>query len=223
MKERKTEIRTGTGNQFQPRLREAVEGESGRTIEGYAVVFGVESRLICDYWENYREVIEKGAITEEELAEMDIKMTLWHNRERLLARSNKGVGTLKLSIDDVGVKYTFEAPDTADGNTALELVKRGDLSGSSFTYWTDEAHNVNYTKSKEDDGSEVIVRHVNKISMIAEMTIASDPAYTQTSVSAREIESTGFKMGDKPQGKQIYHSLKRELDKQKREMSLNNF
>lgn len=69
---------------------------------------------------------------------MDIKMTLWHNREKLLARSNRGEGTLALTVDEIGVKYSFEAPNTPDGNTALELVRRGDLSGSSFTYWSDE-------------------------------------------------------------------------------------
>ena len=221
---RQAEIRTGTGDRYQPRLREAGEGESGRTIEGYAIVFGVESRIICDWWDNYREVIEAGAITQEELAQMDVKMTIWHNRERLLARSNKGVGTLKMTVDEVGVKYSFEAPDTADGNTALELVKRGDLSGSSFTYWTDEEHNVNYSKSEDSD--EILVRHVNKISQIMEMTIASDPAYTQTSVSAREVESTGFKMkheDEEPKGKAQYEARRRALEKQERELKLNYY
>ena len=141
-----------------------------------------------DYWEDYREIIEPGAITEADLAAMDIKMTIWHNRERLLARSNKGVGTLKLSVDEVGVKYEFEAPDTPDGNTALVLVKRGDLSGSSFTFWSDETSSVRYTK--DDEG--VLLRHVKRIDMVYEMTLASDPAYVQTNVTAREIEQAGI-------------------------------
>lgn len=193
MEERKREIRSAMGGHFQPHLREVSEGEGGnRIIEGYAIVFGVESRMLVDYWDDYREIIEPGAITEQELAQMDIKMTMWHNREKLLARSNKGVGTLKLSVDSIGVKYEFEAPNTSDGNNALELVKRGDMSGSSFTYWSDEASAVNYTKDEND----TLIRHVKKIGMVYEMTIASDPAYTQTSVTAREIEQTGLKIGD---------------------------
>nr|DAE93794.1 MAG TPA: prohead serine protease [Caudoviricetes sp.] len=189
MKENKREIRSMAGGQFHPRLREAAgENESGRIIEGYAIVFGVESRMLVDYWEDYREIIEPGAITEADLAAMDIKMTIWHNRERLLARSNKGVGTLKLSVDEVGVKYEFEAPDTPDGNTALVLVKRGDLSGSSFTFWSDETSSVRYTK--DDEG--VLLRHVKRIDMVYEMTLASDPAYVQTNVTAREIEQAGI-------------------------------
>lgn len=208
MEERKREIRSATGSYFQPHLREVSEGEGkcGRIIEGYAIVFGVESRMLVDYWDDYREIIEPGAITAEDLAQMDIKMTMWHNREKLLARSNKGVGTLKLSVDKIGVKYEFEAPNTSDGNNALELVKRGDMSGSSFTYWSDEASAVNYTK--DDDGT--LIRHVNKINMVYEMTIASDPVYTQTSVTAREIEVRGFKVGDDKEEKEREELRKRE-------------
>lgn len=213
MEERKREIRSAHGGHFQPHLREVTEGEgSGRTIEGYAIVFGVESRMLVDYWDDYREIIEPGAITEEELAQMDIKMTMWHNREKLLARSNKGVGTLRLSVDDIGVKYEFEAPNTSDGNNALELVKRGDMGGSSFTYWSDESSAVSYTKNEED----ILIRHVKKINMVYEMTIASDPAYTQTSVTAREIEQAGFKTGHDEEGE----TKKRMEESQRREQAI---
>lgn len=207
MEERKREIRSAQGGYFQPRLRETLEGEgSGRTIEGYAIVFDVESRMLVDYWDDYREIIESGAITERELAQMDIKMTMWHNREKLLARSNKGVGTLKLSVDDIGVKYEFEAPNTSDGNNALELVRRGDMSGSSFTYWSDESSAVSYTKNEDD----VLIRHVKKIGMVYELTIASDPAYTQTSVTAREIERSGLKITHEDEAERVEEIRKRE-------------
>lgn len=176
------------GERFSPKLREAPEAGNSRTIEGYAIVFGVESRMLVDYYDDYREIIEPGAITNEDIKRMSIRMTLWHNRERLLARSNKGVGTLKISVDEIGVKYEFEAPNTPDGDTALELVRRRDLTGSSFMYWSDESSSVRYTKDK--DG--VLIRHVNRIDEIIEMTIASDPAYVQTSVTAREIEAGGI-------------------------------
>ena len=185
MNKENKEIRSGIGGKWKPVLREAAEGGSeSRTIEGYAIVFGVESRILSDYWDNYREIIEQGAITEERLKEMDIKMTMYHNREKILARSTNGEGTLKLSVDDVGVKYSFEAPKTVDGDTALELVKRGDLSGSSFMFWTDE-RNVSYERRSDD----ITLRRVKTIGMIYDMTIAADPAYEQTTVAAREAYS----------------------------------
>ena len=170
--------------QGQPRLREAEEGSESRIIEGYAIVFGVESRLLVDWGDAYREIIEEGAITAEELKKFDIKMTIWHNRERLLARSNRGTGTLNLSVDNKGVFYSFEAPKTPDGDTAIELVKRGDLSGSSFMFWSNESKSVTYEKNADN----VIIRHVNHIDEIYDMTIASDPAYAETNVTAREMK-----------------------------------
>lgn len=201
MKKQEREIRTMCGGKYQPHVRETGEGENttGRTIEGYAVVFGEESRMIVDWAGAYREIIEPGAVTDEELRSFDIKMTMFHNREKLLARSNQGAGTLKLSVDEIGVKYEFEAPNTATGDEALELVKRGDLAGSSFTYWSDETSDVTYTK-RED---ETIERRVRHIGMIYEMTIASDPAYTQTSVTAREVEAHGVKLNAGPSVEEI--------------------
>lgn len=172
------------GADYMPRIREAADGGASRIIEGYSVVFGRESVLLCDYWDEYREIIEPGAIDQALLDSSDIKMTLWHNRERLLARRNNGAGTLEVGIDPTGVWYRFEAPATPDGETALELVRRGDLAGSSFIYSTDEANDVRYDKL--EDGT--VVRHVIKISRIYDMTIASDPAYTDTTVNAREVE-----------------------------------
>jgi HK97 family phage prohead protease len=192
--ENKREIRT-YGEQYQPRLRENADGSASRTIEGYAIVFGKESVLLQDWYDTYREIIEPGAITEAELATMDIKMTMYHNREKLLARSNKGVGSLRLSVDKVGVKYEFEAPNSPDGDTALELVRRGDLAGSSFTFWSDETSSVRYEMMDDD----TLLRHVNHIDRVYEMTIASDPAYQQTSVTAREVTDAGIQLpGQKP-------------------------
>lgn len=176
------EIRT-IGAEYAPHLREGINGEPSRTIEGYAIVFGRESELLSDYWERYREIIQKGAVSQALLDQSDIKMTLWHNRERLLARRDKGAGTLEVGIDDKGVWYRFDAPHTPDGETALELVRRGDLSGSSFIYTTNEAEDVRYDKL--EDGT--IVRSVIKIGRIYDMTIASDPAYKDTTVNAREV------------------------------------
>jgi HK97 family phage prohead protease len=214
MNKENKEIRSGIGGKWKPVLREAVEGGGeSRTIEGYAIVFGVESRILSDYWDNYREIIEPGAITEERLKEMDIKMTMYHNREKILARSTNGEGTLKLTVDDVGVKYSFEAPNTVDGDTALELVKRGDLSGSSFMFWTDE-RNVSYERRSDD----IMLRRVKTIGMIYDMTIAADPAYEQTTVAAREA----YSQFEKPKGKQPI-SAKWSRDRRERELILNNF
>ena len=87
------------------RIREATDGAESRTIEGYALKFGVRSRLLCDWWNNYYEVLEPGCVTREMLDKQDIKLTMFHDRQLVLARSNKGNGTLNYEVDKVGVKF----------------------------------------------------------------------------------------------------------------------
>ena len=77
-------------------VRAAAEGEApGRTITGYAILFNVPSApLWSDEDSEAREVIAPEAVTKELLDGQDIKMTMFHNRQLILARSNKGGGTL---------------------------------------------------------------------------------------------------------------------------------
>ena len=217
MESNKREVRTMTGGRWQPRLREAVEGEKeSRTIEGYGAVFDEESVVLNDIegLPPYIEIIEKGAVTEELLREMDIKMTLFHNREKILARWAKGEGTLNLSVDEIGVHYEFEAPQTVDGDTAIELVKRGDLNGSSFMFWIGKG---DFTREKGKDG---IYRHrIKRIRRIDDMTIAADPAYKATTVATREALDNI----EKPEEKKAFVSERYKRDRREREMDLNNF
>lgn len=185
------------------RVREATEeGSESRTIEGYALKFGVRSRLLCDWWNNYYEVLEPGCVTREMLDQQDIKLTMFHDRQILLARSNQGQGTLSYEIDSTGVKFWADMPRTVDGDKALELVQRGDIAGCSFIYSTDEADSenaVSYERlsEKTDDGEDILLRHVKRIDHVYDFTVTSDPAYEQTNVSRREVEDAGVDLGDR--------------------------
>lgn len=197
------------------RIREATDGAESRTIEGYALKFGVRSRLLCDWWSNYYEVLEPGCVTREMLDKQDIKLTMFHDRQLVLARSNKGNGTLSYEVDKVGVKFWAEMPHTVDGDKALELVSRGDIAGCSFIYSTDESDSenaVSYERldEKGDDGEYILLRHVKRIDNVYDFTITTDPAYEQTDVSKREVEAAGIKFEQQPKPKQIDESKKRE-------------
>ena len=190
------------------RIREATDGAESRTIEGYALKFGVRSRLLCDWWNNYYEVLEPGCVTREMLDKQDIKLTMFHDRQLVLARSNKGNGTLSYEVDKVGVKFWAEMPHTVDGDKALELVSRGDIAGCSFIYSTDEGDSenaVSYERldEKGDDGEDILLRHVKRIDNVYDFTITTDPAYEQTDVSKREVEAAGIKFEQQPKPKQI--------------------
>lgn len=204
------------------RIREATDGAESRTIEGYALKFGVRSRLLCDWWNNYYEVLEPGCVTREMLDKQDIKLTMFHDRQLVLARSNKGNGTLSYEVDKVGVKFWAEMPHTVDGDKALELVSRGDIAGCSFIYSTDEGDRenaVSYERldEKGDDGEDILLRHVKRIDNVYDFTITTDPAYEQTDVSKREVEAAGIKFDQQPKPKQIDESKKRERINEMRE------
>lgn len=204
------------------RIREATDGAESRTIEGYALKFGVRSRLLCDWWDNYYEVLEPGCVTREMLDKQDIKLTMFHDRQLVLARSNMGNGTLSYEVDKVGVKFWAEMPHTVDGDKALELVSRGDIAGCSFIYSTDEDDSenaVSYERldEKGDDGEDILLRHVKRIDNVYDFTITTDPAYEQTDVSKREVEAAGIKFEQQPKPKQIDESKKRERINEVRE------
>lgn len=204
------------------RIREATDGAESRTIEGYALKFGVRSRLLCDWWNNYYEALEPGCVTREMLDKQDIKLTMFHDRQLVLARSNKGNGTLSYEVDKVGVKFWAEMPHTVDGDKALELVSRGDIAGCSFIYSTDEGDSenaVSYERldEKGDDGEDILLRHVKRIDKVYDFTITTDPAYEQTDVSKREVEAAGIKFEQQPKSEQIDESKKRERINEVRE------
>lgn len=158
----------------------------GRIIEGYAVVFERESRIMFDREKKryFIEKISRNSVTEADLNGWDIKALIDHQKGRLLARSFNGKGTLSLSVDEYGVKYRFEAPETNDGNYAVEMIRRGDIFGSSFAYVTDEKESVKYTK--RSDG--LLLRDVNKLHRMFDVSVVTDPAYFGTDVAVRSLD-----------------------------------
>lgn len=159
----------------------------GRTIEGYAIVFNQRSEVMLDWsaeegLRRFVEIISPNAITPDLLQRSDVKALVEHNRERLLARHNRGKGTLELNIDDHGLRYKFDAPKTNDGDYAVEMVGRGDISGSSFAF---RVQNKDTSWVREGD---LWVRTINKLHSIHDVTITTDPAYSQTEVSVRSLE-----------------------------------
>ena len=181
----KLEIRS-YGGDAAPRL-------DGRTIDGYAIVFNQRSEVMLDWtpengYRKFVEVIDPGAVDEDLLLSSDIKATVEHNRERLLARHNRGNGTLKLSIQDYGVRYEFESPKTQDGDFAIEMISRGDISGSSFAF---SVKDKDAAWTKEGD---LWVRTIKRFSGLYDVTITTDPAYSQTQVSVRSLADMDQKL-----------------------------
>lgn len=168
------------------------KGEQSRTIEGYAIRFNEPSEVLYeDDTEVAREVIDAEAITRNLLDNSDIMMTMEHDYKALLARSKKGQGTLSYSIDKEGVRFSFEAPHTTDGDKALELVRRGDIQGCSFMFRTSyrDPQCVSVErKVNAETGKTEVTYHVKAITSINDFTLTAMPAYDTTSVEARGLK-----------------------------------
>ena len=170
------------------------DGQQSRTITGYAILFNTPSAPLYDYDdEEAREIIAPEAITKEFLDGCDIKMTMFHDRQLILARSKNGVGTLTYSVDEKGVAFSFDAPNTVDGDKALELVKRGDITGCSFMFSTHYYDSAYVERSVErKDGKTLVTYTVRAITDVYDFTLAADPAYPDTNceAEARELVKT---------------------------------
>lgn len=73
------------------RVREKEDGGESRIIQGRVIVFNTPSTVIMEGkdWE-VREIIAREAVTKELLDASDIKMTMFLNRQLILARSDHG-------------------------------------------------------------------------------------------------------------------------------------
>lgn len=151
--------------------------ENSRTVEGYAVVFNSQSEDL-----GFFETIHTGAITTETIENSDVLCKFNHIDDKVLARSKYGQGSLKLEVDDIGLRYSFEAPKTELGNEILEYLKRGDIVSSSFAFTvSDEEGAEKWTK----DENGVLHRDIYKIDQLYDVSPVFQPAYEATSVHAR--------------------------------------
>jgi HK97 family phage prohead protease len=151
--------------------------EDSREVEGYALLFNVYSRNLGGFVER----IEPGA-TDGVIEASDIMALLNHDNSRgILARSRFGVGSLTLSVDEKGLRYTFSAPKTALGDECLEYLRRGDITQSSFAFTVAED-----SWSKQEDGS--YVRTIKKFDRLFDVSPVYEPAYFGTDVKCRSFE-----------------------------------
>lgn len=182
MDDKKREIRN---LECQLIYREA-EGEAAKkgilgTIAGRAICFNAESHVLDDWGGNFREVIEPEAATMEFLNTQDIKINMLHHRDLTFGRAKRGVsGNARLSVDEKGVNFEVDVPNCDLGIRARALTMAGVYDGCSFEFLPKD-----YEVEERPDGVP-LVRH-KRFGAITALTIGMDPAYLQTSLSAREL------------------------------------
>lgn len=139
-------------------------------LEGYAIVFDTPT-LIGTVDNGYEEIILPTALTGAQMS--DVALIYNHDLNKVpLARVPN---TMQLTVDSKGLKFVAELPDTEDGRSIYEAVKRGDLQGCSFAFTVRDG-------GEEWQSNRRIIRQIDKV---YEISVTMFPAYPETSIEAR--------------------------------------
>jgi hypothetical protein len=172
-----------------PLLRVESRSEEGaaesRWIVGYAAKFGVNSLDLGDFVERI-DPQAFGIVAERRGRKKALETrALWnHDANFPLARYP---GTLRMNVDDIGLRYEFPVPDTTYGRDLAANIDAGIVRGSSFSFQIapgGEAWSV-------EDGRSI--RTVTKIDSLIDVGPVTFPAYPDADVSVAQRSFNAFR------------------------------
>lgn len=116
---------------------------SGNIISGWAIRFNVWSQLIGG---DFYEIILPSAITQEDIDKSFIYMYYNHDEKKVLGvhrpKDDKKEGSLMLEVvENEGLRFMLELPDSELGREVKQYIERGDLGGMSFGFSVHEDKN----------------------------------------------------------------------------------
>ena len=159
-------------------VEERAEGR--KVIRGYAAVFGAVADL-----GTFTESIEPGAFADA-IQSSDVRALFNHEPDHILGRTKSG--TLRLKEDEKGLHYEADAPNTTLGRDITESIKRGDISGNSFSFTIREDRWEPVEPPEEAEGPPKMHRTIVAVDRLFDVGPVTYPAYEQTVVSARSEE-----------------------------------
>jgi HK97 family phage prohead protease len=154
------------------------DGAEREYVVGYAAKFGVLSLDLGDFVER----IDPGAfglVAERRGRRKPLETrALWnHDPNYPLARYP---GTLKMSVDDVGLRYEFPVPDTSYGRDIASNIRAGIVKGSSFSFTVPSGGD---SWAVEDGRS---VRTIQRIDSLLDVGPVTFPAYPDADVKVAQ-------------------------------------
>jgi len=144
-------------------------------LSGYIAVFNQLSEDLG----GWKEKIAPGAFAET-VKIHDIRALWNHENDLVLGRNT--AGTLELSEDETGLAFKNRPPDTSWFRDRVVSLKRKDVTGSSFGFYTDLDE-----KSTEPDGTRI--RILKKVTLVEVSPGVTFPAYRQpkTELACRSV------------------------------------
>ena len=108
-------------NFWDSKLEYRGEGDNKKPyVVGHAAVFNTLSKNLG----GFRELIHANAF--DDILKDDVQVILKRDQNAILASTK--LGTLNLSVDDKGLRYEFEIPNTTAGRDLLVYLERGDVT-----------------------------------------------------------------------------------------------
>lgn len=148
------------------------DGDNGPGASGYAAMFDRLSQNLGGFVER----VAPGAFAKT-IREQDVRALFNHEEQHVLGRLS--AGTLRLSEDDTGLRYEVDLPDTTSGRDVAELLRRGDITGSSFGFRV-----VADEWGETDDGFPL--RTLLQVSL-RDVGPVTFPAYSDSTVALRSL------------------------------------
>ncbi len=153
--------------------------KDGKTfLEGYSAVFYNAARsdeTQFELWGGTFERIMPGAFDEALKRPDDVRCLFNHDASSILGRSTSG--TLTLSVDAIGLRFSCELSEDEHGRGIASKVGRGDVSGCSFGFIAD--------KTVWREVGEMVYREVESVRLY-DVGPVTYPAYKGTDVSVAQ-------------------------------------
>lgn len=156
-------------NRFEIEFRAESEGNR---VTGHAAVFGQFAKV-----GGHLETIAPGAFDRAIREQHDVRLTVGHDQNAILARSKSG--TLKLWTDSVGLRFEAELPDTTLGRDVREMIRRGDMDSMSFAFLP--------TADKWSTRDGMQVQTITDLNLL-DVSFVGLPAYEGTDVRLRAFD-----------------------------------
>ncbi len=150
------------------------------SVSGYCALFydandpGTEYQL----YRGLKERIAPGAFDRCISQRQDVRGLYNHNPDHLLSRVSSG--TLRLSVDKKGLRYSMDLPQTQIGRDVAEMVRRGDLNGASFGFQVVSQRFTNSPPSSNADDDQDDIRELLDLDVM-DASIVVFPAYQSAS------------------------------------------
>jgi len=148
-------------------------------IRGYASVFYDGTERTEYRLGECRERVMPGAF-DDAIKGKDVRGLFNHDKNAVLGR--RGAGTLQLSVDERGLHYSIDPPPTTTAADVVELVRRGDVTGSSMSFTVEHRG-----ESWSDDGR---IRSILQVGMLLDVGPVTFPAYDGATAIVRADEVT---------------------------------